>query len=170
MAVTPDDIAVALGRTAPSVGSPEYQQWEMWISDARMLIAARLVGTGSGQVPSLDDLDQDKLDYVVREAVVAQVRRPDDATSVDVRVDDGAVSKTYRSSAGRVTIIDAWWALLLPPTSTSGAFSIRPYGSGTCHAEICSANIYTDTNGAIIFGGAYCSCGADIAGYPIYEC
>lgn len=169
MTVTTTTIAVALGRTAPDSGTPESDQWEMWISDALMLISARLVGDGTGQVASLDDLDQAKLDYVVREAVVAQVQRPDDATTVDVRVDDGAMSKTYRSSAGRVHIRDEWWDLLSPTDSSSGAFSIRPAGGGTCHADICSANTYVAANGAIMFGGAYCSCGADIAGYPLYE-
>lgn len=169
MTVTPATIAVALGRTAPASDSTEFAQWEMWISDALMLISARLVGTRTGQVASLDDLNQDALDYVVREAVVAQVRRPDDATSVEVRVDDGASSRTYKTSAGRVTIIDEWWDLLSPSASSSGAFSIRPSGSGTCHADICSANTYVAANGAIMFGGAYCSCGADIAGYPLYE-
>jgi hypothetical protein len=161
VAMTPENVAVALGRTAPAADSAEFLQWDMWISDALMLIEARL--------GDLAELDAGRLDYVVREAVVAQVRRPDDATQVEVRVDDGSVGRTYRSSAGRVTIRDEWWDLLSPDDSTRGAFSIRPYGSGTCHAEICSANTYVDTNGAIIFGGAYCSCGADIAGYPLYE-
>lgn len=169
MSVTPVTIAVALGRTAPASSSAEYAQWEMWISDALMLISARLVGDGTGQVASLDDLDQAKLDYVVREAVVAQVRRPDDATQVEVRVDDGSVGKTYRTSTGRVAILDIWWDLLSPTDSSSGAFSIRPFGGGTCHADICSANAYVAASGAIMYGGAYCSCGADIAGYPLYE-
>jgi hypothetical protein len=169
MTVDPATIAVALGRAVPEVGSAEDAQWEMWIADALMLISARLVGDGTGQVESLDDLDQAKLDYVVREAVVAQVRRPDDATQVDIRVDDGAMGKTYRTSSGRVTIRDEWWDLLSPTDSSSGAFSIRPYGSGTCHTDICTANTYVAANGAIMFGGAYCSCGADIAGYPLYE-
>lgn len=169
MAVTPTDIAVALGRTAPAEDSAEWLQWEMWIADALMLISARLVGDGTGQVESLDDLDQAKLDYVVREAVVAQVRRPDDATAVSVRVDDGALSKEYRTSSGRVTILDIWWDLLSPSSSSSGAFSIRPSGCGTVHADVCTANTYVAENGAIMFGGAYCSCGADIAGYPLYE-
>lgn len=160
MSVTPDDIAVALGRTAPEDSSPEFAQWLMWIGDARMLIAARL--------GDLSALDQDVLDYVVREAVAAQVRRPDDATQVSVAVDDGSVSRTYRSSTGRVTIIDAWWSLLSPPSS-SGAFSIFPTGCRTIHADICTANRYMDDAGNVIYGGTYCSCGADIAGYPIYE-
>ena len=62
-------------------------------------------------------IDQARLDYVVREAVVAQVRRPDDMTSVDIAVDDGRVSKRYSTSAGRVTIRDEWWDLLAPADS-----------------------------------------------------
>lgn len=161
MAVTPETIAVALGRTAPDEGSTGYAQWQMWIGDALMLITARLGD------PTL--LDQDALDYVIREAVVAQIRRPDDATTVDVRVDDGAVSRTYRTSGGRVSIRDEWWDLLAPSDGKQGAFSIRPSRGGTSHAEICTANRYVDANGTVVFGGAYCSCGADIAGYPLYE-
>lgn len=152
MAVTPEMIAVALGRPAPADGTPEYEQWAMWISDAYMLIAARL--------GDLAALDQAKLDYVVREAVVAQVRRPDDATQVSVAIDDGSVSRTYRTSSGRVTIRDEWWDLLSPSAGANGAFSIRPAGRrGTCHIPWCS----------LAFGATYCSCGADIAGEPIYE-
>lgn len=159
MAVTPDVIAVALGRTAPTAGSPEFAQWDMWIADARMLIAARLVGTGTGQVADLDALDQAALDYVVREAVVAQVRRPDDATSVDVRVDDGSVAKTYRTGSGRVTIRDEWWDLLSPSASASGAFSISIAGATSGHLPWCS----------LMLGANYCSCGYDIAGFPLFE-
>ena len=159
MTTIPADIAVALGRPTPDLESAEDQQWAMWISDARMLIAARLVGEGDSQVASLDELDQDKLDYVVREAVKAQVQRPDDATSVDIRLDDGSVSRTYRTSAGRVTIRDEWWDLLSPTASASGAFSIRPSSSCSSHLPWCS----------LAFGATYCSCGVDIAGEPIYE-
>lgn len=159
MAVMPGTIAVALGRTAPTAGSPEELQWQMWIADARMLISARLVGEGTGKVASLDDLDQSNLDYVVREAVVAQVKRPDDATSVDVRVDDGGVRKDYRTGAGRVTIRDEWWDLLSPTDSKAGAFSIIPSGCGSAHLPWCS----------LMLGATYCSCGVDIAGEPIFE-
>jgi hypothetical protein len=37
------------------------------------------------------------------------------------------------------------------------------------HADWCSALTYTDASGAVVYGGAYCTCGADLAGYPIYE-
>ncbi|MFT3871070.1 MAG: hypothetical protein QM714_00255 [Nocardioides sp.] len=158
--VTPDDIAVELGRPLLDPGTLAIEQWEQWIADARMLIEARL--------GDLAALNQDRLDYVVRQAVAAHIRHPDDATQVAVSVDDGSVSRSYRSGRGRITILDEWWDLL-SPKSNSGAFSIVPAGSGTCHADVCSANTYVDGNGAIMFGGAYCSCGAEVAGYPLYE-
>ena len=89
------------------------------------------------------------------------VRRPDDATQVAISADDGSVSRTYRSSAGRVEIRDEWWELLSPSVET-GAFSIRPYGSGmgaAGHAPWCD----------LMFGGSTCSCGYALAGYPMYE-
>ena len=53
--------------------------------------------------------------------------------------------------------------------SASGAFSIDMVGDATVHADICTANTYVDDNGVIVYGGAYCSCGADIAGFALYE-
>ena len=149
MAVDPDMIAVALGR-ASTLTNDEAQQWSMWIDDARLLIEARLGG--------LDELDQAKLDYVVREAVIAHIRHPDDATQVSVTLDDGSTSRTYRSARGRVSILDEWWDLLSPEESLS-VFTIDTVGTGSGHAPWCST----------VFGAEYCSCGADIAGYPIYE-
>lgn len=153
MAVTPSNIAVELGRTAPEPTSTEYTQWEMWIADARMLISARL--------GDLTALDQGRLDYVVRQAVAAHVRRPDDATQVAVSVDDGSVSRTYRSSRGRVEIIDDWWALLAPTDRTGKAFSIRPAPTDGPHMPWCD----------LMLGGTTCSCGADLTNYeyPLYE-
>ena len=154
MAVTPENIAVALGVTAPEPGSIQEQQWQLWIDDATMLIDTRATQLG---VP-MNDIGEAKLDYVVREAVVAQVKRPDDATQVTVSVDDGSSSRTYRSGKGRVTILDEWW-VLLGLTDPSGAFTLDMVGSVGAHLPWCS----------IMLGAAYCSCGADIAGYPIYE-
>lgn len=153
MAVTPANIAVALGVAAPASGSVTEQQWQMWIDDAVMLIEARRIKIGA------DAPDQAKVDYVVREAVVAHVKRPDDATQVSIQVDDGMTSKSYRSSKGRVSILDEWWAFL-GLTEQSGAFAVdmAPQGS-SIHADWCS----------LMFGALYCSCGADIAGEPIYE-
>jgi hypothetical protein len=154
MTVTPDDIAVELGRTAPDLASTEYMQWEQWIADAIYLIRKR---------PGLvfDDLDTADVDYVVRQAVTAHVRRPDDATQVVIAVDDASSSRTYRSARGRVEIIDEWWALLTPTDTTTRAFSITPTGSASPHMPWCS----------LMLGALYCSCGADLTDYqyPLYE-
>ena len=154
MAVTPENIAVAMGVAAPESDSIQWQQWSLWIDDAVMLIENRA-----------EQLDIDpatigelKLDYVVRESVVAHIKKPDDATQVSVQVDDGMTSKSYRSGKGRVTILDEWW-VLLGLTDPSGAFSIDMVpGVGSIHDLACSLR----------FGAVYCSCGADIAGKPIY--
>ena len=154
MAVTPENIAVAMGVAAPESDSIQWQQWSLWIDDAVMLIENRA-----------EQLDIDpatigelKFDYVVRESVVAHIKKPDDATHVSVQVDDGMTSKSYRSGKGRVTILDEWW-VLLGLTDPSGAFSIDMVpGVGSIHDLACSLR----------FGAVYCSCGADIAGKPIY--
>lgn len=150
MSIGTDDIEAALGRSTPPT-STELAQWAMWIDDALLLIEARLGDP--------DELNQARLAYVVREAVIAHIRRPDDATHVDVAVDDGRVSKTYRTSAGRITIRDEWWNLLSPQGEGGTAFSIRPSSSYVEHLPWCAS----------MFGAVYCSCGADIAGYPIFE-
>ena len=146
MAVTPTDIGVALGRAFTDA---DDAQWTLWIADALLLIEARLV---------LADLDVAKLDYVVREAVVAHIRHPDDATQVSVSIDDGSSSRTYKSGKGRVVILDEWWNLLSPADSLV-AFTIDTVSSTGAHLPWCS---YT-------LGALYCSCGVDIAGTPIYE-
>ena len=152
MTVTPAMLAVALGQTAPLAGSVTEQQWEMWIDDAEMLIEARRTTLGA-EVP-----DEAKLDYVIRQAVVAHIKRPDDATQVTIAVDDGSSSRSYQSSKGRIEILDEWWALL-GLVESSGAFSIDMLGASSAHLPWCSLSM----------GALYCSCGVDIAGVPIFE-
>ena len=126
--VDPATIATALGQATPT--GPTAGQWQMWIDDALMLIQARV-----DSITPTPTVDQARLDYVIREAVVAQVRRPDDSTQVTVSVDDGSVSKTYRSGAGRVSILDDWWNLLGlgGATSAGKAFEVDtlPTGAGS---------------------------------------
>jgi hypothetical protein len=43
---------------------------------------------------------------------------------VAVSIDDGSVSRSYRSSRGRVTILDEWWDILFPSQPTGKAFEI----------------------------------------------
>lgn len=152
--VTPAMIAVALGKAAPEPGSLQEAQWKMWIDDAVMLIDSKIIDLGA-EVP-----DQVKIDYVVREAVAAHVRRPDDATQVTIAVDDASSSKTYKSGNGLVTITDAWWLLLGLVEVSQGAYSVDMVGSyGSPHLPWCS----------LMMGASYCSCGVDIAGKPIFE-
>jgi hypothetical protein len=153
MSVTPSMLAVALGIAAPEFGSIKEQQWNMWVQDAYMLIEARQIALGH-----TDPIDEAKLDYVVRQAVVSHIKKPDDATQVTVSVDDASTSKSYQSGKGRVTILDEWW-LLLGLVENGGAFSVDMIGFATAHLPWCSFN----------FGAVYCSCGVDIAGYPIFE-
>ena len=153
--ITPGAIAVAMGQAAPDSGSVTEQQWLMWITDALMLIQTRVDELEAVEA----DIDQARLDYVIREAVVAQVKRPDSATQVTVSVDDASTSKTYRSSTGRLDIIDEWWALLGLTPSGGGAFDIDTVSTTSTHQPWCS----------LAFGATYCSCGADLAGYPLWE-
>ena len=158
--VTPATIAVALGLAAPASGSVTEARYLMWIDDALMLVQVRLDATDPDLV-----IDQARLDYVIREAVAAHAQRPDSSTQVSTSVDDATVAKTYSTSKGRVAILDEWWALLgLTTASGSGAFSIRPYGTGlgyAAHQPWCD----------LAFGALNCSCGADLTAetYPLYE-
>ena len=115
MAVTADEVAISLGR--PISTAAETDQVEQWITDARMLIRIRL--------GDLDLLDQDVLDYVVREAVALKVKRPDPASTTTVAVDDASVTKRYERDTGQIQILDGWWDML-SPTVQSRAFSTRP--------------------------------------------
>lgn len=153
MAVTPSMLAVALGQAAPEPGSITEQQWNLWIDDALMLIDLRVQSLGL-----LEPIDEAKLDYVVREAVVSHIRKPDDATQVTVSVDDASSQRTYRSGKGRVSILDEWWTLL-GLVEPSGAFAFDMTGRGAAHVAWCS----------LMLGANYCSCGVDIAGVPIFE-
>lgn len=152
--VTPAMVAVALGQAAPDSGSLTEAQWGMWIADALMLIQLRV-----DSIDPVPTVDQARLDYVIREAVVAQARRPDSATQVTTSVDDASVSKTYRSSTGRLDILDEWWALLGLSSAGGGVYAVDMVSATANHAPWCS----------LAFGATYCSCGADIAGFPLYE-
>lgn len=156
MAVTVQMIATALGVTVPSPSSAKAEQWQMWINDALMLIEARKAEMGVTSV-----LDPARLDYVVREAVVAHVRLPDDLTQISVTADDTNVAKTYRSGKGRVSIHDDLWALLGLASRSGAAFSILPSRSTGAHVPWCN----------LAFGAQFCSCGADLTNYeyPLYE-
>ena len=121
-AVTPNDVADRLGRVRPAFDSPAWLQAQKFIDQADLLITRY---QARNALPDPDGADRD---YVILEAVAAIVRNPDDATSVDVQIDDGRVSKRYSSSSGKVSLED-WWDTLWPDSDNrdSGAFTIRPH-------------------------------------------
>lgn len=153
MSVTPEMLAVALGRTAPEYGSITEQQWNLWVSDAEMLIEARRDRLGF-----VGPIDEAKIDYVVREAVVQHIKKPDDATRVTIAVDDGSSSREYQSGRGRVVISDEWWNLL-GLVDSKRAYMINTAPTLSKHLPWC----------ALSFGALYCSCGVNLAGEPIFE-
>ncbi len=83
----------------------------------------------------------------------------------------GPFSETYGgfgssgASSGAPWIGSADRTMLKPYKCSGQAFAIDTAPSGTCHSEICSANRYIDA----AYWTAYCTCGADIAGFPLYE-
>jgi hypothetical protein len=117
--ITPEDIKVELGRSTST--QAEEEQWQRWIDEARYLIGKRL-----GDIALLNEAD---VDYVVLHAVADHAKAPDNATQVDVAVDDARVSRRYSSGSGRVTILDEWWYLLDPDLTTSSSVgSTQMYG------------------------------------------
>ena len=122
-AVTPNDVADRLGRVRPAFDSPAWLQAQTFIDQADLLITRYQARN------ALPDPDVEDREYVIMEAVAAIVRRPDDATSVDVQIDDGRVSKRYSSSSGKVSLED-WWETLWPSINndaTASAFTVRPH-------------------------------------------
>lgn len=152
--ITSANIAVALGEPAPAADSAKDLQWQMWIDDALMLVQVRV-----DSITPVPTVAQARLDYVIREAVVAQARRPDNATQVTVSVDDASTSRSYSTSRGRVDILDEWWVLLGLSSSGGGAFDIDTVSATATHQPWCD----------LAFGALDCSCGADLAGYPLWE-
>ena len=109
--VTVSDVAVALGR--PISDEDEVAQVDWWISSAELQIRNRL--------GDLAALDQETLIYVVVEAVAAKAQNPEG--NQYEAIDDYRYGLPAESR--RVTILDEWWQMLSPTTST-GAYSTRP--------------------------------------------
>lgn len=124
MAVSLQEIADELSRPTPDQGSAEARRWSMWVDDAYAAIERR---ADRLQV-DLDTIPDTDVDRVVRKAVAAHVRRPDDATQVTKNVDDGGVTRIYQSARGEVTITDRWWSDLGLADDAS-VFSVQMTGT-----------------------------------------
>lgn len=102
---TYEDVAVAAGR--PISDPAEIARVDYWLAAAEMQIAARL-----GDVTLLSPT---ALRYVEAEAVSMRLSNPDGYQYE--AIDDYRYGRPAESR--RVTIIDEWWALLSPTTSSS---------------------------------------------------
>lgn len=110
-----ENVGVSLGRVITSVN--EQEQITQWISDAELQIRLRL--------GDLSELDQDALAFVVREAVALKVLNPEGKQSE--QIDDYKYTRFGANARGQVFITDEWWDMLSPTSSTT-AFTIRPFG------------------------------------------
>lgn len=152
MSVSPQTLAVYMGRD--SLTSLDTAQLQAWIDEAFYLIGRR--------IPDTSSVDSEALDYVVRQAVLTLAEQPAPGVLQEsVQVDDGAVTTRYAKAPRRITILPEWWAMLgVADGKANGAFSIDMTGGASAiHVAWCSINL----------GATYCSCGADLAGYPLYE-
>lgn len=126
-------------------------------------VAPCLTWTGDTDepAPSDDQLAEAKL------VLVGAVRRWAEAGSGALQAQTagpfGMTVDTRQKSSGYnlwPSEIEQLQAICSSATDTSsGAFSITPYGCSSAHLPWCSLSM----------GAAYCSCSVDIAGYPIYE-
>lgn len=139
---TIDDVATSLGRDAPTVGSVEANQWQMWLGDAELQIRLRL--------GDLTLLDQDALKFVEREAVVLKIKQPDPISTRQISVDDGSEATTWNRSSGQVTILPEWWTMLTKTDESAFAIDTAPVNPLGAHAFFCP----------YLTGSAYCTCGA----------
>lgn len=115
MTVTADDVRIAAGKT--SLTEVETAQVNAWIADVQMLIEARF--------GDLSRLNQDRLNYVVKEVVAARLKQPNAGVTADeIAVDDARSVRRYERSSGSFEITDAMWALLEPVRRARGAFMI----------------------------------------------
>ncbi len=149
---SPTDIAVDMGRDPASLSTLETAQYQRWIDDAALLISK-----GIGDVVP----DPADLDYVVRQAVLAVAQAPAPGVSSEsVQIDDGQYTTRFDRAPRRITILPEWWAMLGVASGKGAAFTIdmAPAALAT-HVAWCD----------LYMGGASCSCGASIAGYPIFE-
>lgn len=113
MAVTPEMIAVELGRTAPAQDSTTYAQWDSWIKRATSEIERRAEKRGV----AFNAIDPDAVDEVVLRAVTRLARGPADGAeqvSDQVSVDDGSrmQSRRYGARDRDSLIADQWWDIV----------------------------------------------------------
>lgn len=120
---TVTDVQVRLGR--PITDATEIAQVNAWLSDLEALIKVRIPDLSQRVLDGV--LDSEVVKLVEAQAVVRKVKNPDGKQNE--RVDDYSYGLTADAARGDLFLTDDEWALLLPSTNPSGAFTIRPYGA-----------------------------------------
>ena len=108
------DVAAHLGRP---LSAAETGQVELWIGWLEADIDARLPGMPFEVVTA---------QRVIVQSIAAYMDNPTAATQVSFQVDDGAVTKRYTSSSGRVQVLPELWADLGYVEASGSAFTIVP--------------------------------------------
>lgn len=103
--------------------------------------------------PSSDEADQVTLGDLARDAAAIRAAHQWASGIAPELNDPEFVRALYARYRDQLERLKRW-------SGTSGsAFTLDAVGLDTIHLPWCNLN----------FGAEYCSCGADIAGYPIYE-
>lgn len=113
------DVASHLGRPLTPAEEAQVSVWIEWLE--------------ADITERLPNVNPDKALRAIVESIVHYVRNPEGATSVNVQVDDGLVSKRYATGSGRVELLADWWAKL-GWLDRRGAFTIRPHYVPDGHA------------------------------------
>ena len=140
---SPADVAVPLLRDLTQAEHAYAIRLLKW---AEILIQARH--------PDLSALNTEAVILVESQAVARVLRNPDG--KYQESVDDYSSMRDRVGADGLLRITDEEWALLSPSQASSGgAFSVDTVATCAAHAGAC----------ALYYGGAFCSCGADVAGF-----
>lgn len=147
--ITPTDIAVRLG--SDSLSGVEKAQYAAWINEALYLIGLKV---------NIATADIEALDYVLTQAVLDLASGPAPGVIQEsIQADDGMISTRYAKAQRRIVILPEWWEMLGVTVGGGQAFSIDMGYETSTHWPWCDRGV----------GASTCSCGASIAGFPIYE-
>lgn len=117
------DVSKRLGR--PITAGTELDQVEAWLEDIESLILARVPNLAANITDGRPTAAT--VTMVEANAVIRKVKNPDGYTSETI--DDYTYRFNESARKGDLFLTDEEWALLLPPLSTGGAWTIAPYGS-----------------------------------------
>ena len=160
---TPDDVIDAW--VGPDAAPDDTDQVALWIARAERRIRAAVPDIQSRIDADEPDLLENAIDVAV--AMVTRVyRNPSGHRSISGQETTGQFSGSNTitfggNNPGALELLDDERDALRPPDApaTGQAFNVSTISEGVVqHLPWCS----------LWFTGKWCSCGADIAGYPIY--